>query len=170
MTYEEDGDREGYPPHQLVPVRGGRYTTVLKGPEGTDVGDLFCDLEPYVDYGKALIVTHNGWAASEEQASQLACGAHIRVSVWQHPIPPLAVSVEAPLCGCHEESMVWEIDSDDDDDPGGYVCCHLAGALEDAMRDAHVEQDAAEAADDTALGQAKQDFRSQAPEEPQEGD
>lgn len=116
MTYEPTEDPDKYPDHQLTPLKGGRYTDIFHGPLGTDVGDLYCDLEPYFEGEKPAIINHSGWLASEEQARQLEAGAHIRLSVWSHPIPPLAVSVEPPVCDHCDRPMVW--DSDD----CGYYC------------------------------------------------
>ncbi len=65
------------------------------------------------------MVVHSGWMPNEEQVAQLGGGAHVRLSVWQYPIPPLAVSVEPPVCACHSEPMEW------DGEDFGYYCCRL---------------------------------------------
>lgn len=119
--YEEE-DREGYPPMQLPPLKGGRYKTVLHGPPGTEVGDLHCDLEPFEEEGMRGIVTHSGWKPSPEQVGMLEAGAHIRLSVWQHPIPPLAVNVEPPVCECHGEKMDYLYDGRE----GMFLCRHIS--------------------------------------------
>lgn len=113
VQYEK---QQGWPeedhPHQLVPMLGGRYKTVLKGPPGTGIGDLHCDLEPYIEGDRPATVSHSGWAVSEEQIEMLKAGAHIRLGVHQHPIPPLHVAVEPPV----DETGValrWIRDTDD---------------------------------------------------------
>jgi hypothetical protein len=103
--YEPAEDPATYPDYQLTPLKGGRYVTVLHGPPGTDVGDLHCDLEPYMEGGQPAIISHSGWLPTEEQIRRLKAGAHIRLAVFQHPIPPLAVSVEEPVCACHGHPM-----------------------------------------------------------------
>lgn len=136
-TYVDQSDRQEYPEHQLVPQKGGRYQTVFHGPPGTDVGDLHCDLEPYVEGEGQYVVNHSGWRPDEDQVAQLEAGAHVRVSLWTHPIPPMAVSIEPPVCQCHGEAMTF------DRDELGYYCTrsndprsphnrHVPTALEDA--------------------------------------
>lgn len=116
--YVNQSDPIEYPEHQLIPQKGGRYATVFHGPPGTDIGDLHCDLEPYSEGGGAYVINHSGWRPTEEQVVQLDAGAHVRVSLWTHPIPPMAVSIEPPVCVCHGEAMVF------DRDEAGYYCSH----------------------------------------------
>lgn len=106
MSYEVD-ERDDYPAHQLLPLKGGRYKDIIYGPAGTDIGNLYTDREPYMEGDRPAVVTHSGWKLTEEQLAYLADGGHIRLAVFQHPIPPLAVSVEPPVCDCHGESMNW---------------------------------------------------------------
>lgn len=122
-TYALSGKPEDYPPHQLVPVMGGRYKTALHGPEGTDVGTLYCDLEPFEQEGMRGVVSHSGWLTTTEQDLMLQAGAHIRLAVYQHPIPPLAVSIEPPVCECHGEAMDFYHDGED----STFTCRHVAG-------------------------------------------
>jgi hypothetical protein len=150
MTYELDGNPEDYPTTQLVKLRGGRYTTILKGPEGTDVGDLHCDLEPFEEAGMRGFVTHSGWMTSPEQDAMLAAGAHIRLAVYQHPIPPLAVSVEPPICGCHGEKMDFYYDPNEG---GSFTCRHVAGG------DHEQTSNGSSAETGSGFEQAKADFR-----------
>lgn len=110
---------------QLHPLKGGRYKTVLYGPEGTDIGDLHCDLEPYVEGDRPAIVSHSGWMPSEEHVKMMAAGAHVRLGVFQHPIPPLAVSIEPPVCSCHDMPMDWH------GDDGGFYCSQMPTLGED---------------------------------------
>lgn len=136
MTYQLESDRSEYPDYQLVPLKGGRYATVFHGPPGTDVGDLHCDLEPYFEASAPgegpFLINHSGWMPSEEQVKKLEAGGHIRLSVWRHPIPPLAVSVEPPVCACHEEAMQWDGESE------GWLCArvNLSRPGADGVRDA----------------------------------
>jgi hypothetical protein len=116
--YRTKEDQALYPADQLVPLVGGRYTTVFHGPPGTDIGDLACDLEPYMEGGEPAIINHSGWSLTEAQVKALEAGAHIRLSVWQQPIPPLAVSIEPPVCHCHGEPMHYE------EDESGFYCRH----------------------------------------------
>lgn len=139
-TYETI-EPDGHGDHQLLPVKGGRYDKVFHGPEGEDVGDLHTDIEPIGHAnGKIGMVVHSGWMPNEEQVRQIEAGAHIRLSVWMYPIPPMAMSVEAPVCSCHGAEMAW--DSTD----GGYYCF--------AQRDTH----GAPPADSSPLEQARKDF------------
>jgi hypothetical protein len=123
-----DGKTEMYEPvsdprhgdHQLTPLKGGRYDQIIHGPPGTDVGDLHIELEPVVfEDQHPTTVTHSGWHVSEEHLEQIEQGAHVRLSLWQHPMPPVAVSVEPPVCACHGDTMEW------DPDEGNYYCAHL---------------------------------------------
>lgn len=127
MSYEPTEDRESYPDNQLVPLRGGRYKTIFKGPPGTDVGDLHCDLEIIADQRDGQEVTyqinHSGWSLSFEQMSQLLAGGHIRLTVHQNPIPPLSVSVEPPV-DRDDNPMVW------DQATGAYMTVDLARAIQ----------------------------------------
>lgn len=110
---------------QLHPLKGGRYKTVFHGPEGTDIGDLHCDLEPYFQGERPAVVNHSGWMPNEEQVKMLEAGAHVRLAVWQQPIPPLAVSVEPPVCDCHDMPMDWH------GDDGGFYCSQMPTLGED---------------------------------------
>lgn len=80
---------------QLTPFKTPYSNALLRGPEGSDVGDLDVELRPD-ERGQA--VSASAWELTERQREWIAAGAHIRLSVWQHPIPPLAVAVESPFC------------------------------------------------------------------------
>jgi len=137
-------DRHGT--HQLPPIKGGRYDEIIHGPPGTDVGDLHIELEPLVfEDEHPTTVTHSGWFVREEHAKMLEAGAHVRLSVWQHPIPPLAMSIEPPVCECHGEPMVWN------DHDEGFYCAHLT------TLDSTATGEPAR----TALDKAHQDFKPQ---------
>lgn len=88
--------RDGYEGHQIEQTVTPFSNSVLRGPEGTDVGDLACELA--MDPHSESVVTVSAWQPNEQQAAWLAAGAHLRMSVWQHPIPPLALAVESPFC------------------------------------------------------------------------
>lgn len=145
-TYFETEDREVYPPTQLVPLGGGRYKTVFHGPEGTDVGDLHCDLEPFDQDGIKGIANHSGWRPDDAQAEMLKAGGHIRLTVFQHPIPPLAVNIEPPVCECHGEKMDFYFDGEE----GSFTCRHVSGG------DQHESSRNGSSA--TALDQAHDEF------------
>lgn len=121
MKYEPAGKREDYPSHQLIPLKGGRYTDIIHGPPGTEIGDLYTEREPYVEGDRPAVVTHSGWTLDDDQLQYLKDGGHIRLAVFQHPIPPLAVSVEPPVCDCHTEPMNWSPED-------GFHCAHQAVA------------------------------------------
>lgn len=159
MMYELDGNPEDYPPTQLVKLRGGRYDTILKGPEGTDVGDLHCDLEPFEEGGMRGVVTHSGWLTSPEQDLMLAAGAHIRLAVYQHPIPPLAVSVEPPVCHCHGEPMDFYYDPGEPDVSGTFTCRHVAGGENEQTRNGSSPETG------SGFTEAKRDFRPTLPDD-----
>jgi hypothetical protein len=102
---------------QLRPFRVPPSNAVLKGPEGTDVGDLDCELVRDTEEG--FVVTISRWDLDQDLRAKLSAGAHIRLSVWQHPIPPLAVAVEHPFhCG---EEMIWR--------DGQFVCGDCGEAI-----------------------------------------
>jgi hypothetical protein len=146
-TYFETEDREHYPPTQLVPLGGGRYVTVFHGPEGTEgVGDLHCELEPFEEGGMKGIKNHSGWKPDDIQAEMLKAGGHVRLTVYQNPIPPLAVSVEPPVCECHGEKMDFYFDGEE----GSFTCRHVSGG------DTHEPSSNGSSA--SALQQAKDDF------------
>lgn len=129
--------------HQLTPIQGGRYNEIIHGPPDTDVGDLHIELEPQVfENEHPTTVTHSGWHVKEEHAKMLEAGAHVRLSQWQHPIPPVAMSIEPPVCGCHGEPMTW---SEHDE---GFYCAWLT-TLDQAPTGEPAR---------TALDQAHQDF------------
>lgn len=83
---------------QLTPIKTPHSNAVLRAPEGAegDVGDLHCELA--VDPGYQSVVTVSAWDLDDHQRELIAAGAHVRMSVWQHPIPPLALAIEAPFC------------------------------------------------------------------------
>lgn len=103
-----------YAPNQLTPMKTPHSNSVLKGPPGTDVGDLDCELGPDDD---GYMVTASAWDLTSEQRAKLAAGGHIRLSVWQHPIPPLAMALEGPFCGCGVE-MTFDGDAFNCEVPG----------------------------------------------------
>ena len=72
---------------------------VMHAPPGQEeeVGDLAVELA--VDPLHRSVVTVSAWELDERQRRLVAAGAHLRMSVWQHPIPPLALAIEAPFCG-----------------------------------------------------------------------
>lgn len=88
--------REGAAQDQLSPVKTPHTNAVLRGPEGTDVGDLDCELSIDPEYGSFVNVS--AWDLDVRQRELIAAGAHLRMTVWQHPIPPLGLAVEAPFC------------------------------------------------------------------------
>lgn len=148
-TYFETEDRENYPPTQLVPIGGGRYQTVFHGPPDTDVGDLHCDLEPYNQDGIKGIANHSGWLPNEVQAEMLKAGGHIRLTVFQNPIPPLAVNVEPPVCDCHGEKMDFYFDGEE----GSFTCRHTSGGTD--------HESSSNGSSPSALEAAKRDFRAE---------
>lgn len=130
--YSDQKEREEYPEHQLVPQKGGLYTVLFKGPPGTDIGDLHCMLQQDGNH----VVNSSGWKPDEEQIAKLEAGAHVRVALWTHPIPPMAVMIEEPVCHCHGEPMVF------DRDDCGYYCPRTpptAGEGDDANQKAYAE-------------------------------
>lgn len=94
-----------YSEDQLQPMKTPHSNSVLKGPPDTDVGNLDCELGPDDD---GHMVTASAWNLTQDQRNRIAAGAHLRMSVWQHPIPPLALAVEAPFCGACDREMSWD--------------------------------------------------------------
>lgn len=135
--YEDQSDTDEYPDHQLIPQKGGRYTMVFHGPPGTDVGDLHCEL---AEDDSGNVVNSSGWRPTDDQVEMLVAGAHVRVALWTHPIPPMAISVEPPVCLCHGLPMLF-------DAPEGAFTC-LFAAADDGTTNGRVN-----------LEQAHQDFK-----------
>lgn len=96
-----------YNDDQLQPILTPFTNSVLRGPEGTDVGDLPCELIKEEVAGETWVSTASGWELDERQRELVAAGAHMRMTVWQHPIPPLALSIEAPFCGSCTTQCVY---------------------------------------------------------------
>jgi hypothetical protein len=141
--YSDVRPESEYPGHQLIPQQGGRYTTVFNGPEGTDVKPLPCEL---ADDGFGHVVNSSGWRPTDQQKAQLLAGAHIRLAMWTHPIPPVAVCVDPPVCRCHGDDMLFDTTDE------GYYCAHTPTARREEKK--------------SAFTQAKSDFTPQ----PLEGD
>jgi hypothetical protein len=92
---------------QLSSIKTPFTNSTLRGP-AEDIGDLECELTVYTsEVTGESICTDSAWEPDEHQRDLLAAGAHIRLGVWQHPIPPLMVSLEAPFCDTCETSMVY---------------------------------------------------------------
>jgi hypothetical protein len=98
--HDERGARAG---DQLQQISTPHSNSVLRGPEGTDVGDLHCELARDPRYES--IVTVSAWELDDKQREWLAAGAHVRLSVWTHPTPPVAVAIEPPFCVCGSETI-----------------------------------------------------------------
>jgi hypothetical protein len=92
-----------YTEYQLRPVETPAHNSMLKGPPDTDIGDLSCRVTKDED---EAVVTLSTWEPTEHQRELIAAGARLSMMVWQHPIPPLALGVEAPFCNCGTE-MIW---------------------------------------------------------------
>lgn len=159
-TFDDD---EKYGDHQLRSLKGGRYGRVIKGPPGTDVGDLHIDVTPVGgEGGRILVVTNSGWEPTHEQLVQLEAGAHVMLSLWQYPPPPVAVTVEPPVCSCHGEAMQWDPDDE------GFYCARLSTLGEGPAIPNPEAQDLVDDAgilDDAAHRQARADFKPQPPED-----
>lgn len=167
--YEEASDRSEYPDHQLVPVKGGRYTDIIHGPPGTDVGDLHNEIELVGDtfQGREVQyrIAHSGWMPSEDQIAQLESGAHIRLTIHSLPIPPVSVSVEPPV-DQNGDPMVWS--------PGikGFITMDAARRFleRDAAEGFESEEEAArflreQASPEEAEAQVRRDFTAQPPDD-----
>jgi hypothetical protein len=79
----------------------------LKAPKGTEerIGDLECELQREDDGG---VVTYSRWQMDDVTRAMIAAGAHMRMGVWQHPIPPLQLAVEGPPCTGCEIERTWD--------------------------------------------------------------
>lgn len=110
--------KEGRHEDQLDPVAVPYHNRVMHGPPGTDVGDL----STWVgrdDEGYATTVST--WAPDSRLRELIAAGANVRLTVVQHPTPPVAVEVEPPFCELHREIKLWEEES------RTFKCYHCAG-------------------------------------------
>lgn len=144
---------EGYHEDQLLQGTYPPYNRVIHGPPGTDIGSLW--IEVNIDEERH-VVTASSWNLDERQKAMIAAGAHIRLSMWTYPIPPVSMAVEGPFCECHGEEMQFDIED------GAFVCRYMRN-----VGDAH--------ADDSGLSaeeQLRRDF-SPAPDDdetPEGGD
>jgi hypothetical protein len=122
---------EGYHENQLLQGTYPPYDRVIHGPKGTDVGSLW--IEVNVDEDRH-VVTASSWNLDDRQRAMVEAGAHIRLSMWEYPICPVSVAVEAPFCECHAEEM------DYDEDSGGFHCRHLTNAGDTDASDSDAEE------------------------------
>lgn len=97
--------RDGTEAAQIRQTETPFTNSTLKGPKDTDVGDLACELA--IDPRTETIVTVSAWQPTAQQRAWLAAGAHLRMSVWQHPIPPLALAVESPFCSFCDSPTIF---------------------------------------------------------------
>lgn len=111
--------REGRHEDQLCPVAVPYHNVVMHGPPGTDVGDLSTWVGPDED-GYANTVST--WSLDSRLRELIAAGANIRLTVVQHPTPPVAVEVEPPFCELHREIKLW------DEGERTFRCYQCAGA------------------------------------------
>jgi hypothetical protein len=148
-----DDEPMGQDPHrdQLRQGTYPPYNRVIHGPPGTDVGSLWIEVNTDTESepGRRLVVTASSWDLDDRQRAMIEAGAHLRVSMWVYPIPPMSVAVEAPFCGCHAEEMVFN-------DDGGFSCRHLLEVGGDGDHDIDAEgqlrRDFSPAEDDEAEG------------------
>lgn len=134
--------RPTYEGYQLKPSRTPHANAVLKGIDD-DMGDL--EVELCIDPEYKSIASVTAWDLDDHQRELIAAGAHIRLGVWQHPIPPLSVGVEAPFCEeCQTQKIYVKASK-------GFFC---AGAC--PLRDPRFGPAPVEAK--TALDQAHEDF------------
>lgn len=105
--------REGRHEDQLDPVAVPYHNVVMKGPPGTDIGDLSTWVGRDSD---GYATTVSTWAPDERLRRLIAAGANIRLTVNMHPTPPVAVEVEPPFCELHRETKLW------DDDQQAFRC------------------------------------------------
>jgi hypothetical protein len=119
MADEQPERPEGYHEDQLLQGTYPPYDRVIHGPPGTDIGSLWIAV---VADEENHVVTMSSWDLDDRQRAMIAAGAHIRLSQWTYPIPPVSVAVEAPFCECHDAEMTF------DPDQGGFHCPHIESA------------------------------------------
>jgi hypothetical protein len=105
--------KEGRHEDQLDPVAVPYHNLVMKGPPGTGVGDLSTWVGADDDGYASTVST---WAPDERLRKLIAAGANIRLTVAQHPTPPVAVEVEPPFCELHREIKLY------DQERASFVC------------------------------------------------
>lgn len=95
-------------------------------PKGQEdhVGSL--DVRLQGDESGSAVAT-SAWKPSDEELKALNGGGTVTVSLWQHPICPLAVGVEAPVCPDDGEEMTW------DDSLQRYRHRHVEGDTDDEL-------------------------------------
>jgi hypothetical protein len=142
-------ERRAFPEaNWLVPFETPHSNAVLKGPT-PDVGDLPSEL--CVDENN-LVVNDSAWGLDDEQRRRIAAGANIRLSVWQHPIPPLSVEVEPPFCGSCKAAKVFVVATSE------YACAGACPDRDERFGPAPVERVNGSDGPPTPLDQAHADF------------
>lgn len=139
-----DADQTPPQPHRDQ-LRQGTYTPynrVIHGPPGTNVGSLWIEVNADDDNH---VVTASSWDLDDRHRAMIDAGGHIRLSMWQYPICPVSVAVEAPFCECHDEEMEFN------EHDGGFYCRHLTEVGDE--RSEHAEPDEGDGFD-----QARRDF------------
>jgi hypothetical protein len=133
----------------LVPFKTPHSNSVLKGPT-EDVGDL--DVELCEDPNFHTVVSDSAWGLDDGQRRRVAAGANIRLSVWQHPIPPLSVEIEPPFCDSCEAAKVFVGAT------GEYACAGACPDRDERFGPAPVERVSGGEELPTPLDQAHADF------------
>lgn len=120
MTTDPDAPRPEGHPDQLRQGTYPPYDKVIHGPQGTDVGSLWIEmnLDTESEPGRKLVVTASSWDLDDRHRAMIEAGGHIRLSMWTYPIPPVSVAVEGPFCDCHQEEMRFN------EAEGGFFCRH----------------------------------------------
>lgn len=109
---------DDYPEYQLQPGVGHpKANRILKAPEGMEdeCGDLECEV---LDTDNVGTVTMSRWLLTDEHRQMLVNGAHVRLEICQHPMPPVALSIEGPPCPECGREMRWDERMD------AFYCAH----------------------------------------------
>jgi hypothetical protein len=126
---------EGYDPNYYIePTHAAWTNTEMKGPPDTDILPLPCCI---TEDGDGHVITASAWRVNKSQREMLEAGAVIRLTVWQHPIPPLAVGIEPPWCEKCAAHKIFDYDE------RKFVCEH--GGTSSAEDDPDASRSAAPA-------------------------
>lgn len=141
MSDENEYDEHGYHQDQLKPGSHPPYNHVLHAPPGEEerIGSLWIELTADAD---RKVVTAASFDLEDRHRAMVAAGAHVRLQMWQHPICPISMSVEAPFCECHQEEMAFS------EHDGGFFCPHQKEVGDDLTPQDEAHRDFTPAPDD----------------------
>lgn len=99
--------RPGAEGYYLDPIETPHTNATLKAPPGMEESVRPLRLELCLDPDDRTLVSVSAWDLDDKQRDLIAAGAHLRLGVWQHPIPPLSLQIEPPFCDTCKAPKVY---------------------------------------------------------------